>query len=132
MADEPIHETGAVTVGHPDPERSREDILDLRRFRVVETSPASAISTATVFEFKETEGIVEGRYSGGQIVSGVLTGRRSGDHVAFAYTQLGRDGALRTGISNMRVESHIERPLRLREEFTWSDGTRGTNVLEAE
>jgi hypothetical protein len=114
--------------------RRRDDTssdLDLRLFRVVETSLASAISVDTLFEFEERDGIVEATYSGGQVVSGILTGRRrDSTQVAVAYAQLGDDGQLRTGSSDWHLEQNIGGPLRLREGFIWSDGTPGWNVLE--
>jgi hypothetical protein len=105
--------------------------LDLRVFTVVETSPVSAISGETVFEFRERDGVVQATYSGGEVVRGVLTGRRDGGRVTSAYAQLHGGGEVRTGTAAMRVEPHPGGRLRLIEEFAWSDGSRGRNVLEA-
>jgi hypothetical protein len=105
--------------------------LDLRVFDVVETSAASAISNETRFEFRERDGVVEASYEGGGIVRGFLTGRRDGDRVATAYSQLQADGALRTGTAELRLERTGAR-LRLIEEYTWSDGGRGSNVLQSD
>lgn len=105
----------------------RPDSLDLRLFHVAETSPASAVSSETTFEFRERAGVVQASYAGGEIVTGTLTGRRAGDRVAAAYAQLHADGELRTGTAELRIEGDV----RLVEEYTWSDGTRGRNVLHA-
>jgi hypothetical protein len=104
--------------------------LDLRVFEVVETSSASAISSETVFEFRERDGVVEATYAGGEVVRGFLTGRREGDRVATAYAHLHAGGELRAGTADVRIEPRPGGRLRLIEEFAWSDGPRGRNVLE--
>jgi hypothetical protein len=105
--------------------------LDLRLFRVVATSPASAISSETWFEFREHAGVVEASYGGGKIVRGYLIGRREGSELAAAYSQLHTDGQLRSGSNRMRLEQQPDRTLLLIEDYTWSDGTPGRNVLAA-
>lgn len=104
--------------------------LDLRLFEVVETSPASAISNETVFEFREHGGVVEATYAGGGIERGFLAGRRLGVRVKTAYSQLHAGGELRTGPARMRVERTAAGQLRLLERYMWSNGTRGQNVLQ--
>jgi Family of unknown function (DUF6196) len=104
--------------------------LDLRVFEVVETSSASAISNETVFEFRERDGVVEASYAGGEVVRGFLTGRREGDRVATAYAHLHAGGELRAGTADVRIEPRPGGRLRLIEDFAWSDGPRGRNVLE--
>jgi hypothetical protein len=105
--------------------------LDLRVFEVIETSPTSAISADTVFEFHERDGVVEAAYAGGDVVRGLLIGRRRGDRVQSAYAQLHADGQLRSGTNEMRLEHAVAARLRLLEEFTWADGTPGRNVLQS-
>ena len=105
--------------------------LDLRLFEVVETSPGSEISSATWFEFRERERVVEARYSGGEIISGHLLGHRGGHRVTTAYTQLGVDSRLQTGTAEMRVELGADGQLLLTENYTWSDGAAGRNVLRS-
>jgi hypothetical protein len=104
--------------------------LDLRVFEVVETSPASAISSETVFEFRVRDGVVDATYAGGEVVRGFLTGRRDGDRLATAYAQLHAGGELRTGTAAVQIEPLPGGRLRLIEEFAWSDGRLGHNVLE--
>ena len=105
--------------------------LDLRMFAVVETSPASVISRETVFEFRERDGVLQATYSGGDVIRGVLTGRRDGDRVTTAFAQLHTGGDVRTGTADLSVEPHPGGRLRLVEDFAWSDGTRGRNALES-
>jgi hypothetical protein len=105
--------------------------LDLLVFEVVMTSPASAISTDTWFEFHEREGIVEASYTGGQVATGRLIGRREHDQVYTVYAQLGVDGRLQTGTATMRVEKGTDGGLLLTEDYTWSDSTTGRNVLRS-
>ena len=105
--------------------------LDLRVFDVVETSGTGAISPATRFEFREREGRVEARYSGGAVDRGFLVGRREDDRVTTAYTQLDTAGRARTGTAVMRVTGDGDGRTLLIEDFTWSDGTTGRNVLRA-
>jgi hypothetical protein len=105
--------------------------LDLHVFEVVMTSPASAISHDTWFEFHEREGIVEASYAGGQIATGQLIGRREHDQVYTAYTQLGVDGRLQTGTATMHIENGTDGGLLLTEHYAWSDKTTGRNVLRS-
>jgi hypothetical protein len=105
--------------------------LDLHLFEVLMTSPTSAISQDTWFEFHEREGVVEASYSGGPIVAGRLVGRREHDRVSTAYTQLGVDGRLRTGTATMHVEQDPDGHVLLTEDYRWSEGTRGRNVLRS-
>jgi hypothetical protein len=105
--------------------------LDLRVFEVVASSPASAISRDTWFEFREQAGVVEASYAGGSIVSGLLVGRREHGRVTTAYAQMGADGRLRSGTAIMHVEQAADGRLLLTEDYTWSDGTTGRNVLRS-
>jgi hypothetical protein len=105
--------------------------LDLQVFEVIETSPTSAISAETVFEFRERDGVIKAEYTGGAVVHGVLIGNRTGDRVPSAYAQLHDDGALRSGTNEMRVQRTDTGHLRLVEEFRWSDGATGQNVLQS-
>lgn len=105
--------------------------LDLRVFDVEQTSAASAISAETVFEFREHDGAVEAGYAGGRIGRGVLFGRRDHDRVITAYAQVDVDGRPQTGTAAMRIERAADGHLRLIEDYTWSDGTTGRNVLRS-
>lgn len=105
--------------------------LDLHVFEVLTTSPASAISQDTWFEFHERKGIVEASYSGGPIATGRLVGRREHDQVSAAYTQLGVDGRVQTGTATMHVEKDPDGHLLLTEEYHWPDGATGRNVLRS-
>jgi hypothetical protein len=105
--------------------------LDLRVFQVVATSPASAISTDTWFQFTERDGLVEASYRGGEIAQGHIVGHRDHDRVDTAYAQTGIDGRLQTGTATMRIEKDADGHLLLTEDYTWSDGTPGRNVLRS-
>jgi hypothetical protein len=105
--------------------------LDLRVFEVIETSPASAVSPDTWFEFREREGAVEASYGGGPIATGHLVGRREHDQLTTAYAQLGVDGGVRTGTATMHLLAGADGELLLTEVYAWSDGTGGRNVLRS-
>jgi hypothetical protein len=130
----PLEVTDAVRVlidGLRAPVGSDPLALDLHVFEVVATSAASAISRDTVFEFREQAGVVEASYAGGQIVRGVLVGRREHDRLTTAHTQLGADGRLQTGAATMHIQQADGGQLLLTEDYTWSDGTTGRNVLRS-
>lgn len=105
--------------------------LDLHVFEVVNTSAASLVSPDTWFEFHEREGVVEASYSGGPIAIGRIIGRREHDHINTAYAQIGVDGRVRTGTATMHVQQSPDGHLLLTEEYNWSDGTRGRNLLRS-
>jgi hypothetical protein len=105
--------------------------LDLCMFEVVKTCPASAVSHETWFEFHEREGVVQASYRGGPIETGRLVGRRERDLISTAYAQVGVDGRVRTGTATMHVQKEPDGHLLLTEEYRWSDGTQGRNVLRS-
>lgn len=105
--------------------------LDLHVFEVEQTSTASAVSAETVFEFREYDGVVDASYVGGRIYRGALVGRRDHDRVVTAYAQIDVDGRPQTGTAAMRIEPTADGHLRLIEDYTWSDGTTGRNVLRS-
>ena len=106
--------------------------LDLRVFRVIATAADSEISSETTFQFRERDGHIEASYHGGQIAAGRFLGRRTHDSSAdVAYLQLHTDGRLKTGASTLKIERMGATGLRVTEEYQWTDGRRGTNVLES-
>jgi hypothetical protein len=105
--------------------------LDLLVFRVLDISPASELSSDTLFEFRERDRAVEATYMGGAILSGHLVGRREGKSVRTAYAQLSTAGELKSGAAEIRIEQAAEGRVLLTEEYTWSDGTTGRNVLQS-
>jgi len=106
--------------------------LDLRIFKPLEISPDSDLSSETFFEFQERDHVVEASYRGGAILRGYLLGRRDDDRVLTAYTQLLTNGSRRTGTAEMRVEQGADDRMFLTEDYRWSGGTVGRNVLGSE
>jgi hypothetical protein len=105
--------------------------LDLRVFKVVESFPASEVTTDTWFEFLERGRVVEATYSGGVLLSGRLVGRREGDRIRAACVQLTKAGRLKSGTAEMRVRQAADGRMLVTEEYQWSDGTTGRNVLQS-
>jgi hypothetical protein len=105
--------------------------LNLRQFEVLETSPTSSISRDTWFEFHEQQGIVEANYAGGAIARGRLIGERDRESVSTAYAQLRTDGRMETGTAKMKLQRGADGRLVLREDFLWSDGIAGSNLLRS-
>ena len=108
-----------------------EGPLELRILRVVETSAASAISTDTVFQFRQRGATVEATYSGGRVERGYLVAQHVRDQLVGGYVQLHTDGEIRTGKNTMRIESRPSGGLQLTEQCVWSDGTVGRNLLRS-
>ncbi len=48
-----------------------------------------------------------------------------------AYAQLATDGGLKTGTAEMRIEHGADGRVLLTEDYIWSDGTPGSNVLQS-
>jgi hypothetical protein len=105
--------------------------LDLRVFEVAETSADSEISTQTRFQFRQDGDTVEAAYSGGQVVRGSLLGRRDGDRVTCAWTQVRADGGVSGGQSVLRVAVEDCGHIALTEDYTRADGPTGRNVLRS-
>lgn len=53
---------------------------------------------------EDREGLLTGTWSGAELAAGTLVGRRDGRDVSWAFSWLGRNGAFRTGVSEVRVE----------------------------
>lgn len=105
--------------------------LDLRVFDVAETSEDSEISTQTRFQFRQDGDTVEASYSGGQVVRGSLLGRRNGDRVTCAWTQVCADGGISGGRSVLRVSVEEDGRIALIEDYTTADGRTGRNALRS-
>lgn len=105
--------------------------LEGRTFRAVAEVDGGEVGTETTFHYLEEDGIVEGTYAGGVIVSGFLVGTRSGDTLDFRYCQLNSDGETSTGHCTATLSRLQDGRLRLDETWEWeSRAGSGTSAVE--
>ncbi|MEJ7625081.1 MAG: hypothetical protein WKF34_13895 [Pyrinomonadaceae bacterium] len=106
---------------------------DGRCFRTVQNSRSGEVDSATIFRYRQRGPVVWAEYSGGQIVRGSLIATMRPDGVLdMRYHHLNARGVLMTGICRSTPELLADGRIRLKEEWQWTCGERGTgcSVME--
>ena len=98
-------------------------------------SPAAVeggeVGPDTEFRFRQADGMVWGRYSGGGIRMGFFVGTSDGTTLRFRYTQLNIAGQTASGSTVDRIEVLTDGRVRLHEQWAWdSREGSGTSILE--
>lgn len=105
--------------------------LDGRIFQAVGSAEGGEAGPATVFKYREVNGLIEADYGGGAVARGFLVGTRSGDSVSFRYCQLNTAGETSTGRCDSTIEVLADGRLRLHETWVWeSRPGAGTSFVE--
>ena len=92
--------------------------LDGLTFCPTELDPASALSGATRFIFREQGRRVWADYAGGPITQGFLAGSRDGATLTFRYVQLTADGRVDAAESRAEITHDATGIIRVVERFT--------------
>jgi hypothetical protein len=104
-----------------------------KKFRTLESSGNGAVTSDTLFEYKQVGNIVTARYCGGEIVSGHLIGivAKNGC-IEMRYHQVNEKNELMTGCCFSKPEVMPNGKIRLHESWKWTSGdaSSGTSVLE--
>ena len=99
--------------------------------RAVDELSEGLITSATLFTFHESDGIVSARYAGGRILLRYLIGKSTTKGIEFSYVQADLSGTLDTGRSTCELAVLPDGRMRLFERFQWqSRQGQGVNVLE--
>jgi len=93
--------------------------LDGVRFTVAEMGEQGEASAATVFEYREKDGVVWARYEGGAVELGFLVGRRDGDRLDFRYSQLNTSGETSNGHCESTISVLPDGRLRTVDDWAW-------------
>ncbi|MCU1678697.1 MAG: hypothetical protein JWM93_3455 [Frankiales bacterium] len=105
--------------------------LDGRRFSASADVVGGEITTETVFEYMESDGVVSARYSGGSGRLGFLVGTRDGDTLDFRCSQLNTDGETSNGHCRSAVGTRPDGRLHLDEAWQWeSRQGSGTSAVD--
>jgi hypothetical protein len=99
--------------------------------RVTSTARNGVVGGDTRLHFIQSGSRVRGRYQGGGVVRGYLSGNLSGSALTFRYVQREGSGEIHSGRSFCEVKRRPDGRLRLIEHFEWrSRAGSGTNVFD--
>jgi hypothetical protein len=99
--------------------------------RVTSTARNGVVGEDTRLHFIQAGSRVIGRYQGGGVVRGFLSGSLSGAALTFRYVQREGSGEIHSGRSFCEVRRRADGRLRLIEHFEWrSRMGSGTNIFD--
>jgi len=98
---------------------------------VTSTARNGVVGADTRLHLVQSGSRVLGRYRGGGVVRGYLSGNLSGSALTFRYVQREGSGEIHSGRSFCEVRRRADGRLRLIEHFEWrSRNGSGTNVFD--
>ena len=104
--------------------------LEGKLFAALECAEAGEVSSETVFEYHESDGVVWARYAGGAIRLGFLVGKRAGDRLEFRYSHVNDSGETAGGVCASLISRGEDGRLLLAERWRWeSKPGEGTSIL---
>jgi hypothetical protein len=105
--------------------------LDGVWMRITSVARSAVVGAETRLHFIQKGSRVLGRYQGGGVARGFLSGSLSGAALTFRYVQREGSGEIHSGRSFCEVRRRPDGRLRMIEHFEWRsrDGS-GTNVFD--
>lgn len=106
---------------------------DNKSFRPVDSSANSNTSEETIFHYQQQNNIITATYSGGQIISGHLTGTVDDNGtIKMWYHHINTAGELMAGKCTSVPEIMSNGKIRLHENWQWATGDKssGQSVIE--
>jgi len=110
---------------------------DGKRFRPINTQGRSETTPETIFQYSQTNDLLTGTYSGGDIEYGSLIATIDTEgRINMRYHHRNKSGALMTGVCQSIPEILDNGKIRLHETWQWtspevpSNVSKGTSVLE--
>lgn len=106
---------------------------DGRRFRSVAHEGGGQVDAATLFEYRQTDGVVWATYSGGAIRYGTLVATVDSEgSLNMRYHHVDQDGIIATGRCRSTPEVLEDGRVRLHEVWEWTSGHEGsgTSIIE--
>ena len=104
--------------------------FDGKTFRVTNTAPNGLVNDKTIFYFQHIGNLITATYKGGRVKTGFLIGKLHEGKLEFQYSQMHDDESLNGGYSVCEIQFTEDGRIKLVEHFEWSDGQKGTNILE--
>lgn len=104
-----------------------------KKFRPIELTENSEVSSKTIFEYQQEGKIISCNYKGGEILQGHLIGLVDNNgNIEMRYHQINNKGKLMTGICLSIPEIMANGKIRLHESWHWTSGDKssGTSILE--
>lgn len=94
--------------------------LDGKTFRVVRNDgPGAAVTTETVFRFRQEGEIVHAEYEGGGVRLGRLVGLLDGNAIRHAYVQVNTAGELQSGHGTDTLRRAEEGRIEIVDSWQW-------------
>ena len=104
--------------------------FDGKTFRASKTAPNGVVSEKTIFYFQHIGNMITAKYLGGKVKNGFLIGKINNEKLEFQYTQMHDDESISGGHSLCEIELTDDGRIKLVEHFQWSNGEKGTNIIE--
>jgi hypothetical protein len=104
-----------------------------KKFRTVSTAANGEVSDATLFYYEQSDNVVTGRYSGGNIVAGHLMALAdAAGKLDMRYHHINTEGRIMTGRCTSVPEILPNGKMRLHEQWQWTSGDKssGESVIE--
>jgi len=105
--------------------------LDGVQMKVTSTATRGVVGAGTRLDLIQRGHRVLGRYEGGGVIRGYMSGSLSGRSLTFRYVQRERSGEIHSGRSFCEIRRRADGRLRIVEHFEWrSRSGSGTNVFD--
>ena len=120
------YELGKTLFDKKEEEYSLED----KFFTAIENSESGEVSGDTVFSYHQKGNAIWAEYSGGSIVKGFLLGTMDENHnLHFTYQHINTEGEIKSGACDSKPQIENGK-LRFYESWKWTNGEKGTSIIE--
>ena len=110
--------------------KEEEFSLEDKFFTAIENSESGEVSGDTVFSYHQKGNAIWAEYSGGSIVKGFLLGTMDENHnLHFTYQHINTEGEIKSGACDSKPQIENGK-LRFYESWKWTNGEKGTSIIE--
>lgn len=110
--------------------KEEEFSLEDKYFTAIENSESGEVSGDTVFSYHQKGNAIWAEYSGGSIVKGFLLGTMDENHnLHFTYQHINTEGEIKSGACDSKPQIENGK-LRFYESWKWTNGEKGTSIIE--
>ena len=110
--------------------KEEEFSLEDKYFTAIENSESGEVSGDTVFSYHQKGNAIWAEYSGGSIVKGFLLGTMDENHnLHFTYQHINTEGEIKSGACDSKPQNENGK-LRFYESWKWTNGEKGTSIIE--
>ena len=110
--------------------KEEEFSLEDKYFTAIENSESGEVSGDTVFSYHQKGNAIWAEYSGGSIEKGFLLGTMDENHkLHFTYQHINTEGEIKSGACDSKPQIENGK-LRFYESWEWTNGEKGTSIIE--